>query len=99
MYVLYAAFLFWPSICNLIVPCDYYQYMWYVKMLANHFHLRLMIMYSRLYFTDPLNGVSDLCTLTYFKAKSSENMSILIVIRIMLTNREMGLFAIFVRLL
>ena len=26
-------------------------------MLANHFHLRLMTMYKRLYITDPLNGV------------------------------------------
>ena len=29
----------------------------YEKMLANHFHLRLMTMYKRLYITDPLNGV------------------------------------------
>ena len=42
---------------NLIVPCDYYQYMSYEKMLADHFHLRLMTMYKRLYITDPLNGV------------------------------------------
>ena len=41
----------------LIVPCDYYQYMSFEKMLANHFHLRLMTMYKRLYITDPLNGV------------------------------------------
>ena len=27
------------------------------KMLANHFHLRLMTMNKRLYITDPLNGV------------------------------------------
>ena len=29
----------------------------YENMLANHFHLRLMHMYTRLYTTDPLNGV------------------------------------------
>ena len=29
----------------------------YEKMLANHFHLRLMTMYKRLLITDPLNGV------------------------------------------
>ena len=29
----------------------------YEKMLADHFHLRLMTMYKRLYITDPLNGV------------------------------------------
>ena len=29
----------------------------YDKMLANHFHLRLMTLYKRLHITDPLNGV------------------------------------------
>ena len=29
----------------------------YEKMLANHFHLRLITMYKRLYITDPLNAV------------------------------------------
>ena len=44
-------------LCNLIMPCDYYQYISYEKILANHFHLRLMTMYKGLYITDPLNGV------------------------------------------
>ena len=30
----------------------------YEKILVNHFHLRHMTMYKRLYITDPLNGVS-----------------------------------------
>ena len=29
----------------------------YENMLANHFHLRLMTMYKRVYIIDPLNGV------------------------------------------
>ena len=35
--------------CKLIVPCDYYQYSSYEKMLANHFHFRLMTMLMKIF--------------------------------------------------
>ena len=42
----------------------------YEKMPANHFHLRLMTMYKRLYITDPLNGVLKQNLMKTFLSKS-----------------------------
>ena len=42
---------------KMIAKLEWTQSCWTQKMLANHFHLRLMTMYIRLYITDPLNGV------------------------------------------
>ena len=55
------------------MPCDYYQYRSYEKMLANHFHLRSITMYKRLYITDPLNGILNQ---TLMKTCLSESFSL-----------------------